>query len=62
MRESLAVSIGKGGTGTSAAVKPASVKAVLRPGSRIILVTENGNLHVEVSATARKQLLKILDA
>ncbi|HVV52351.1 MAG TPA: ParB/RepB/Spo0J family partition protein [Polyangia bacterium] len=44
------------------ASKPASVKAVLRRGTQIILVTEEGKLHFEFTATAKKQLLKILDA
>jgi ParB family chromosome partitioning protein len=44
------------------ASKPAKVQAVLRKGTQIVLVTEEGKLHFEFSATAKKQLLKILDA
>ena len=42
--------------------KPATVQAVLRRGTQIVLVTEEGKLHFEFSATAKKQLLKILNA
>lgn len=44
------------------ASKPAKVQAVVRRGAQIVLVTEEGKLHFEFSATAKKQLLKILDA
>ena len=42
--------------------KPARVEAFQRRGTQIVFVTEEGKLHFEFSATAKKQLLKILNA
>jgi ParB family transcriptional regulator, chromosome partitioning protein len=42
--------------------KPIQVEAVLKRGGQILLVTEDGKLRVNFSATAKKQLLKLLDS